>query len=183
MISKKGKTLKKNSTPMATADHESDWTSGDNGPSVKDMFTNMTAMMASLSTHMGEMEGRGRKKGKVVFHVNPPAWRTLAPAPEMASQPDAAPATMTSLPPPRPQPHSSQERLAPSSSRNQLPSLPVVHHEGLQVPYQDVAPPRLPEVSEAVRARVAQCLQGAPAQFLLRDEDSPTDDEASPIKR
>ena len=30
---------------------------------------------------------------------------------------------------------------------------------------------------------MAQCLQGAPTPFLLMDEDSPTDEEASPTKR
>ena len=45
--SKKGKALKKSSTPTAPSDHESDWTAGDDEHSVKDMFNNMTAMMPS----------------------------------------------------------------------------------------------------------------------------------------
>ena len=93
--SKKGKALKKSSTPTAPSDHESDWTAGDDEHSVKDMFNNMTAMMPSLSTHMDEMEGGGRKKRKVAFHGDPPARQMLAQAPEMASQPDSAPAAMT----------------------------------------------------------------------------------------
>ena len=44
--------------------------------------------------------------------------------------------------------------------------------------YQKGAPPLLPDVSEAVRTRVAQLVQGAPAPFLLTDKDSPTDEEA-----
>ena len=43
--------------------------------------------------------------------------------------------------------------------------------------YQENAPPPLPDVSDAVRARVTQRLQGAPDPFLLADEDSPSDEE------
>ena len=63
-VSKKGKALKKRSTPTAPCDHVSDWTSGDDEPSVKDMFANMRVMMASLSTRMDEVEGGGRKNRK-----------------------------------------------------------------------------------------------------------------------
>ena len=43
--------------------------------------------------------------------------------------------------------------------------------------------PPLPDISEAVRARVAQRLQGAPDSFLLTDEDSPSDEDTSLRKR
>ena len=43
--------------------------------------------------------------------------------------------------------------------------------------------PLLRNVSEAVRARVAQRLQGAPEAFLLTNEDSPSDEDASHRKR
>ena len=106
---------------------------------MKDLFNNMPAMMASLATCMDEMEGGGRNKRKVSFRGDPPARRTQAPAPKMASQPHATPAATTSLPPPPPQPHGSQERLAHASSVSQLPSLPVANYVRLEVPYQNVA--------------------------------------------
>ena len=95
---------------------------------MKDLFNNMTAMMASLSTRMDEMEGGGRKKRMVAFCGDPLARLTLAPAHAMASQTDATPAAATSLPLPLPPPHSSQKRLAPASSVTQLalPLLPAV---------------------------------------------------------
>ena len=43
--------------------------------------------------------------------------------------------------------------------------------------------PPLPDVSEAVRSRVAQCMQGVTDAFLLADEDSPSNEETSPGKR
>ena len=43
--------------------------------------------------------------------------------------------------------------------------------------------PPLPDVSEAVRSRVAQCMQGVTDAFLLADEDSPSSEETSPGKR
>ena len=58
---KKGKAVKKRSTPTVPVDHESDWTLGNDEPSVKDMLGNMTHMMASLSTCMDRIEGGGRK--------------------------------------------------------------------------------------------------------------------------
>ena len=44
-------------------------------------------------------------------------------------------------------------------------------------------PHHLPDMSDATRARVAQRLWGDPAPFLLTDEDSPSDEEASSVKR
>ena len=101
----------------------------------------------------------------------------------MASLPDAATAAATSLLPPLLQPNSSWERLVPPSSVTQQPPLPVADHVHLEVPYEDVAPPNLHDVSKVVRTRVAQHLQGTPAPFLLTDEDSPMDEDASPTKR
>ena len=54
---------------------------------------------------------------------------------------------------------------------------------GSAITYQENAQPPLSDVSEAVHARVTQCLQGAPDPFLLVDEDSPSDEETSPCKR
>ena len=171
---KKGKILKKSSILAAPVDHDSDCTMGDeeSEPSVKALLANMMTMVASLSTQMDEMEGGGRKTRKVVFRGDPLARWMLATAPEMTSQPDPT-TTMMSLPPTPPQPHINQERLAPTSLGNQLPPLPAHSHEGPEVTYPDVSPPHLPDVSEAVRAKVTS------ASFLLMDEDSPTDEEAS----
>ena len=42
----------------------------------------------------------------------------------------------------------------------------------------------LPDISEEVRARVTQCLRGAPSiSFITTDEDSALDNDASPRKR
>ena len=49
--------------------------------------------------------------------------------------------------------------------------------------YHKDAPLPLPDVSEAIHARVVQHLQGGPDPFLLTDEDSPSDEETSPGKR
>ena len=131
---------------------------------MKEMFGNLTTMMSSLSTCIDQMERGGSKKRKAAF-------RSWAPSPETASLPDAAPAPAMHLPPPPPQPDSSQDRLALTPSVPQQPPLPGVDHMRKEVSFQEGAPPHLPDVSEVVRTRVAQCLQGAPAPFLLTDED------------
>ena len=46
---KKGKAGKKKVTAVVNTDHESDWTSGNEEPSMRDMVQNLTAMMASLN--------------------------------------------------------------------------------------------------------------------------------------
>ena len=61
---KKGKALKKkpNLTPQPTSD--SDCTSGGEGEevTVKDLLSNMTAMMSSLNTRLEAIEGDSRKQ-------------------------------------------------------------------------------------------------------------------------
>ena len=52
---KKGKVVKKNVSTMVTSEHASDWTSGEEEPSMKDMFQNLT----SLTTWTEEAERRG----------------------------------------------------------------------------------------------------------------------------
>ena len=41
---KKGKAVRKTVSPVVTSDHESDWTSGEDEPSMKEMFSNLTAI-------------------------------------------------------------------------------------------------------------------------------------------
>ena len=164
---KKGKAVKRTVTSTAPFDHESDWTLHEDEPSMKEMFSNLTTMMSSLSTSMDQMDGGGRKKRKVAFH-------RLAPTPETSSLPDVAHASTTHLPPSRP-----QNRLAPTPSVPQQPFLPGADHVSPEAPFQEGARPHLPDVSKVVQTRVAQHLQGAPIPFLLTDEDSPTDEEAS----
>ena len=43
------------------SDNESDYASEEEGPSVRDMVQNLTAMIASLNMRMDQMDG-GRKK-------------------------------------------------------------------------------------------------------------------------
>ena len=52
---------------MVNSEHEWDWTSREEEPSMKDMFQSLTAMMASLNTRMEQIDGGGRKKGNVAF--------------------------------------------------------------------------------------------------------------------
>ena len=174
--SKKGKAVKKTVTPTAPSDHESDWTSGEEEPSMKMMFSNLTAMMSSLSTCMDQVEGGGRKKRKVAFH-------SRAPTPETASPPDAAAAPTMHLPPSPPQPHGSQDGLALPPSVPQQPPLPGADHMHPEAPFQEGphlicliclrrSKPEWPSASREPHA-----------PFLLTDEDSPTDEEASPTKR
>ena len=61
------------------------------------------------------------------------------------------------------------------------PSLPAPRHPGNQALRRATSPP---EVSDAIQARVTQRLWRAPAtSFLITDEDSPSDEDASPVKR
>ena len=135
---------------------------------MKDMFSNLITVMSSLSIRMDQMEGGCRKKMKVAFHSRPPT-------PKTASLPDAAPAPATHLPPPRPQPHGSQDGPVLTPSVPKQPPLPGVDHMCLEVPFQEGTPLHLSDVSEEVQTRVVQHPQGGPAPFLLMGEDSPTD--------
>ena len=69
---KKGKAVKKSVTAMVNSEHELDLTSGEEGPSMKNMFQSLTAMMALLNTRMDQMDGGGRKKRKVAFRGSTP---------------------------------------------------------------------------------------------------------------
>ena len=60
---------------------------------------------------------------------------------------------------------------------------PVPATMSMTTTYQENAPPLLPDVSEAVRIRMAQRLQGAPDPFLLTDEDSLSNEETCLGKR
>ena len=51
------------------SDRESDWTSGDEEPSMRNMVQSLTTMMASLNTRMDQMDGGGRKRRKVTFRA------------------------------------------------------------------------------------------------------------------
>ena len=52
---------------VVNSELESDWTSGDEAPSMRDMVQSLSAMMASLNTRMGQMDGGGRKRRTVTF--------------------------------------------------------------------------------------------------------------------
>ena len=147
--------------------------------SVRALLSNMMSMMGFLNTRMYKIEG-GRKKRKVAFQGDPPACRMPAPVPEMTGPPGLLAPTMSLLPR---LPHSSQDRLASTASGSLLPPLPVDTQEGPEMNPPGVSLPHLPDMSGAVRARVTQQLWRATSPFLLTDEDSPSDEQASPVKR
>ena len=72
-------------------------------------------------------------------------------------------------------PSTSQERLATAALGSLPPRLPVDSQERPEMDSSGGLPPHLPDVCDAMRARVAP--------FLLTNEDSPSDEEASPFKR
>ena len=132
--------------------------------------------MTSLSTCMDLIDRGGKKKRKVSFCNH-------ASVPETSSPPDAASTATTHPPTSLQQPHINLTGLTSTPAVTHPLPPPVPELMCQEAPYQDGTPPQLPDVSEAVRTQVAQCLQGAPTPFLLTGEDSPTDKEASPTKR
>ena len=173
---KKGKSVSKKSAPVMEADHESDWTSGDDEPSMREMVRGLTSMMSSLNARMNQMDGGGRKKRKVTFRGANQEAETSTPATTSAMVPA--------------QPMTSQQPLlthwaepADTCEATQLPPPSAPAPMSLRETESVSTAPPLPDVSEAVRACVAQCLQGAPESFLLTDEDSPSDEDTSPRKR
>ena len=127
---------------------------------MKDMFQNLTAMMTLLTTWMDLMDRGGRKKRKVVFC-------SCASVPDTSSPPDSASTATTQPPTSLRQPHDHRTGL-PSTHAVTKPLSPLVPElMSQEATYQEGAPSQLPDVSEAVRTRVAQRLQGAPAPFLL----------------
>ena len=56
---KKGKAARKTAAHATLSDFESDATSGDDEPSVRDMLKGLSSMMSSLNTRMDEIEGDG----------------------------------------------------------------------------------------------------------------------------
>ena len=59
---KKDKAGKEKVAAVVNSDHESDWTYGDEEPSIRNMVQSLPTMMASLNTRMDQMDGGGRKK-------------------------------------------------------------------------------------------------------------------------
>ena len=57
--SKKGKSVSKKSAPVMDSENESDWTSGDEKPSMREMVCGLTNMMTSLNSRMNQMDGGG----------------------------------------------------------------------------------------------------------------------------
>ena len=73
---KKGKALKKkaNPTPQPKCTSDSDWTLGGEGEvTVKDLLSNMRAMMSTLNTRLEAIEGDDRKMRNVAFRGDAPA--------------------------------------------------------------------------------------------------------------
>ena len=66
---KKGKALKKSA--RAAAVYDSNMTSGEEEPTVRDALRGITAMMATMSSRLDEMEGEGRKRRRVAFRDLP----------------------------------------------------------------------------------------------------------------
>ena len=112
------------------------------------------------------MDGGGRKRRK----LTPAAPGTEAAAPTRApTLPQASaslPLAYATAPPP------ANEHVTPAPT----PSIPLPSP-------QDPTLRQLPDVSEAVRNRVAQQMQGVSDPFLLADKDSASEEEASPGKR
>ena len=118
------------------------------------------------------MDGGGRKRRKVSSAVpdaeaavqsralSTPSWPSTSRQPLLDHVTASAPILVRDQPFPEPEPTAV--------------SAMTMH--------QDNALPLLPDVSEAIHARVAQRLHGAPDAFLLAVEDSPSDEETSPGK-
>ena len=163
---KKGKTLRK-STCTVTYDSES---SGQDEPSVQDALRGITTMMASMNTRIEAMEGGNRKKRRVAFRdpADAPTSSADEAVPEAASSRSAAPHRVE-------EGESAAMRTTASTSRRTRvppppPGRPVdvsnifTHDHELPLPAAAAAVfPPLPDMSETVRARVAQC----PADPLL----------------
>ena len=140
---KKRKDMKKNVSTVVTSEHESDWTFGEEEPSMKDMFQNFTAMMTLLSTEMDQMDGEGRKKRKVAFH-------SCATVPNTSSPPDAT-STAASQPPTslvQPPGHHTVLTSTPAVTKPLPPPGPELMCQ--EATYQEGTPPPLKDVSEAV---------------------------------
>ena len=115
---KKGKALKKSA--RAAAVYDSDLTSGEDEPTVRDALRGLTTMMVTMSSRLDDMEGEGRKRRWVAFRDLPTASRSsgdeAAPmtasgrlvARHLAEEGDAAaatvPAASTSIQPRSPPP-------------------------------------------------------------------------------
>ena len=111
------------------------------------------------------------------------AFRSHAPVPDTSSPPDATSTAASQPPTSLLQPHGHQTELTstPAVIQPLFPPRPELVSQ--EATYQEGTPPPLQDDSGAVRAQVAQHLQGALSLFLLTNEDSPTDEEASPTKR
>ena len=148
----------------------------------------MTSTISALNTRMDDMEG-GRKKNKVAIHLDSPSCHVAAPEADLRAPP-GLPATYTSWERLRVAPRGSVPTLLPSISQERpemapTESLPPCLQlpPALEMESARNLPSHLTDVSDAVRARVAEQLLGAPIPFLLTKEHSPLDEEASPVKR
>ena len=59
-LAKKSKAAKKSARVAAA--YDSDLTSGEDEPSVRDALRGLTTMMATMSSHLDDMEEEGRKR-------------------------------------------------------------------------------------------------------------------------
>ena len=60
----------------AAAAYDSDLTSGEDEPSVRDALRGLTTMMATMSSRLDDMEGDGRKRRWVAFRNHPVTSRS-----------------------------------------------------------------------------------------------------------
>ena len=157
------------------SEHDLDWTSGDEEPSMREMVRGLTNMMTSLNSRMNQMDGGRRKKGKVSFRGARQEGETSTPSGTTSMA--AAPPSTSQQPP-----IARATELAYTHETQPLPAPAPAPGSTMETESVTTTSP-LPDVSEAVRTRVAQCLQGAPDSFLLADEDSPSDEDTSPGKR
>ena len=89
---------------MADSEDESDWTSGEDEPSMRNMLKGLTSTMTTLNTRMDDLEGGGQKKRRVSFHRARPSEEdaaSLTASPSTAALPAAA-STSTAVSPPAP---------------------------------------------------------------------------------
>ena len=192
---KKGKTAKKNACVAAELD--SDMTSGEDEPSVRDVLRGLTTMMATMSTRLDDIEGDGRKKRRVAFRNYPAAGRSSEDeaAPETAGgytvarrtaeeevfTAAAGTSTSTSTHARPPPPHIQSTDPALIFSHPTAPP-PTEADDHTRRPAPAALLP-LPEVFYAVRASVAQRLRAPPTPFCLSEDESESDNDDSCYKK
>ena len=110
---------------------------------MKDMFNNLTAMMASLTSQMDLMDGGGRKKRKVTFQGRAVVLET--------SPPDGTSTATQHLPVSLQQLYGHLTGLTSTSAVPWTLPPPVPELISQEAPYKEGVPSLLRDVSEAVR--------------------------------